>query len=156
MLEGHQIVGQAIGAAHLQALMLDAVGLVLEALEQLNTAADSDSEEVELDVEKLGSALEAALTFLGNASTQTSNLRHLRLMEDINKELVPPQSIGSKSMPCGRCETTLRHRVFRRLTLNLGRRKYQFGGHHTTRRHSLHQRCRNDSQLGSKIQNIVL
>ena len=71
-----------------QALMLDAVGPISEALEQLNSAADSESEEVELDFEKLSSALEAALTFLGNASTQTCNLQRLKLMEDINKDLV--------------------------------------------------------------------
>ena len=74
--------------ARLQALMLDAVGPISEALEQLNIASDNESEEIELDLEKLGSALEAALTFLGNASTQTSNLRRVKLMEDINKELV--------------------------------------------------------------------
>ena len=68
--------------------MLDAVAPILEVLEQLNSATDSGSEEVELDFEKLTSALEADLTFLGNASTQTSNLRRLKLMEDINKDLV--------------------------------------------------------------------
>ena len=71
--------------ARLQALML---GPISDALEQLNIASDSESDEIELDLEKLGSALEAALTFLGNASTQTSNLRRVKLMEDINKELV--------------------------------------------------------------------
>ena len=50
---------------------------------------EDDSEEIELDLERLGAALEAALTFLGNASTQTSNLKRLKLMEDINKDLVP-------------------------------------------------------------------
>ena len=74
--------------AHLQALMLDAVGPISKALEQLNIASDNESEEIELDLEKLGSALETALTFLGNASTQPSNLRRVKLMEDINKELV--------------------------------------------------------------------
>ena len=68
--------------------MMDAVDLTLEALEQINFAADSKSEEAELDLEKLGSTLESTLTFLGNASTQTSNHRHLKLMEDINKDLV--------------------------------------------------------------------
>ena len=67
--------------------MLDAVGLISDALEQLNIASDSESDEIELDLEKLGYALDAALTFLGNASTQTSNLRRVKLMEDINKEL---------------------------------------------------------------------
>ena len=48
-----------------------------------------EEEQVELDLEKLGSALEAAMNFLGNASAQTSNLRRQKLMEDINKDLVP-------------------------------------------------------------------
>ena len=43
--------------------MLDAAGLISEALKQLNTATESDSEETELDLEKLGSVLEATLTF---------------------------------------------------------------------------------------------
>ena len=49
--------------ACVQALMLDAAGPISEALEQLNTTTESDSEETELDLEKLGSILEAALTF---------------------------------------------------------------------------------------------
>ena len=57
-------------------------------MEQLNSAADSESKKVELDFKKLSSALEGTLTFLGNVSTQTSNLRRLKLMEDINKDLV--------------------------------------------------------------------
>ena len=69
--------------------MLGAAGLISEALEQLNVATEGDLEEIELDLEKLGSTLEAALTFLGNTSTQTSNLRRLKLMEDINKDMVP-------------------------------------------------------------------
>ena len=51
----------------------------------INTKAD----EVEVDLDKLGAAVEAAITFLGNASTQTANLRRQRIMEDINKDLVP-------------------------------------------------------------------
>ena len=47
-----------------------------------------EEEQVELDLEKLGSALEAAMNFLGNASAQTSNLQRQKLMEDINKDLV--------------------------------------------------------------------
>ena len=43
--------------------MLDAAGPISEALEQLNAATEGDSEEIELDLEKLGSTLEAALTF---------------------------------------------------------------------------------------------
>ena len=75
--------------AHIQALMLDVAGPISEALEQLNVTTEDDSEEIELDLEKLGATLEVAPTFLGNTSTQTSNLRRLKLMEDINKDLVP-------------------------------------------------------------------
>ena len=73
--------------AHLQTLTLDAVGPITEALEMVNRV--KEEEQVELDLEKLGSTLEAAMTFLGNASTQISNLRQQKLMEDINKDLVP-------------------------------------------------------------------
>ena len=52
---------------------MDAGDLISEALEQLILAADSESK-VKLDLEKIGSALEAPLTFLRNASTQTSDL----------------------------------------------------------------------------------
>ena len=68
--------------------MVDTVDPISEALKQLNAAKEGDSEETELDLEKFGCVLEAALAFLGNASTQTSNLRHIKLMEDINKDLV--------------------------------------------------------------------
>ena len=50
---------------------------------------NSKKEEVELDLDKLGAALEGAMTFIGNASTQVANLRRQRIMEDINKDLVP-------------------------------------------------------------------
>ena len=36
---------------------------------------NSKEGEVEVDLDKLGAALEAAMTFLGNASTHTANLR---------------------------------------------------------------------------------
>ena len=68
--------------------MLDAVGPISEVLEQLNSATDSKSKDVKLDFKKLSCTLEAALTFLGNASTQTSNLQCFKLMEDINKDLL--------------------------------------------------------------------
>lgn len=48
-----------------------------------------EDKQFKLDLEKLGSTLEAAMTFLGNASTKTSNFWWQRLMEDINKDLVP-------------------------------------------------------------------
>ena len=115
--------------ARVQALMLDAAGPISEALKQLNTTTEDDSEEVELDLEKLGSTLEAALTFLSNASTQTSNLRRLKLMRTSTKTWSPIlwtrkntslpkpqccletssrrtlQNTGSKSKPYGRCVT---------------------------------------------------
>ena len=75
-------------SACVQAQMLDAIGPISEALKLLN-AVDNESEVVELDLnKKLGSALEAALTFLGSTPTQTFNLRCFKLLEDINKDLV--------------------------------------------------------------------
>ena len=50
---------------------------------------NSEEEEVELDLDKLGAALQGAMTFIGNASTQVANMRRQRIMEDINKDLVP-------------------------------------------------------------------
>jgi len=49
---------------------------------------NSKKEGVELSLNKLGAALEGAMTFMGNASTQVANLRRQRIMEDINKDLV--------------------------------------------------------------------
>ena len=72
--------------ARIQALTLDAVGPLSEALEMINC---EEEDEVEVDLEKLGATLEAAMTFIGNASTQMANLRRQRIMEDINKDLVP-------------------------------------------------------------------
>ena len=71
---------------HIQALTLDAVGPLSEALEMINC---KEEDKVEVDLEKLGATLEAAMTFIGNASTQMANLRRQRIMEDINKDLVP-------------------------------------------------------------------
>ena len=50
---------------------------------------NGEEEEVELDLDKLGAALEAAMTYLGNTPTQAANLRRQKIMEDINKDLVP-------------------------------------------------------------------
>ena len=66
-------------------LVLDAVAAISEALAMINT----ETEEFEIDLDKLGAVLEAAMTYLGNASIQTANLRRQRIMEDINKDLVP-------------------------------------------------------------------
>lgn len=48
-----------------------------------------EEDEVEVDLEKLGATLEADMTFIGNTSIQMANLRRQRIMEDINKDLVP-------------------------------------------------------------------
>ena len=71
--------------ACLQALTLDAVGPISEAPKMIKTKVDK----VKVDLDKLGAILEAAMTFLGNTSTQTANLRRQRIMQDINKDLVP-------------------------------------------------------------------
>ena len=73
--------------ARIQALTLDAAGPLSEALEMVH-AVDGDSDQVELDLEKLVAALETSLAFIGNASCQTSNLRRQKIMEDINKDLI--------------------------------------------------------------------
>ena len=73
--------------ARIQALTLDAAGPLSEALEMVH-AVDGDSDQVELDLEKLMAALETSLAFIGNASCQTSNLRRQKIMEDINKDLI--------------------------------------------------------------------
>ena len=49
--------------AHIQALMLDVAGPISEALEQLTVTTEDDSEQIELDLEKLGATLEVAPTF---------------------------------------------------------------------------------------------
>ena len=68
-------------------------GPISDALKLLN-AVNNESGEVKLDLhKKLGSTLEAAPTFLGNTSTQTSNLRWLKLLEDINKDSVTSQAL---------------------------------------------------------------
>ena len=72
--------------ARIQALTLDTAGPLSEALEMVH-AVDGDSDQVELDLEKLVAALETSLAFIGNASCQTSNFRRQKIMEDINKDL---------------------------------------------------------------------
>ena len=69
----------------LQALTMDAMGLLWETVEMINGKEDT----VELDLDKLGAALKAAMIFFGNASTQAANLRRQKIMEGINKDLVP-------------------------------------------------------------------
>ena len=87
MLEEHEAIGQAL--ARIQALTLDAVGPLSEALEMINCEEEEDKVEVDLDLEKLGATLEATMTLIGNTSTQIANIRRQRIMEDVNKDLVP-------------------------------------------------------------------
>ena len=48
-----------------------------------------EEDEVEVNLDKTGASLEATMTFIGNASIQTANLRRQKIVEDINKNLVP-------------------------------------------------------------------
>ena len=73
--------------ARIQALTLDAARPLSEALEMVHPV-DGDSDQVELDMEKLVTALETSLAFKGNASCQTLNLQRQKIMEDINKDLI--------------------------------------------------------------------
>lgn len=70
---------------HIQTLTLDSVGSLSEAIEMINCEED----EVEVNLDKTGASLEATMTFIGNASIQTANLRRQKIVEDINKNLVP-------------------------------------------------------------------
>ena len=63
--------------------MLNAMGPLSEALEMIIC------KELKVDLEKLGTILEATMTFIVSTSTQTASLRRLTIMEDINKDLVP-------------------------------------------------------------------
>ena len=73
--------------ARIQPLALDATGPLSEALEMVH-AVDGDSDQVELDLEKLVADLETLLAFIGNASCQTSNLRRQKIVEDTSKDLI--------------------------------------------------------------------
>lgn len=76
-------LNRALG--HIQTLTLDSVGSLSEAIEMINCEEDK----IEVNLDKVGASLEATMTFIGNASTQTANLRRQKIMEDINKNLVP-------------------------------------------------------------------
>ena len=68
--------------ARIQALTLDAVGPLTELLKLLN------DDKKEITSEQVGYAVESAITLLGNASTQMSALRHQRVLEEYNKDLL--------------------------------------------------------------------
>ena len=68
--------------AHLQALTLDAVGPLTDLLEKLNSDA------VEIDADKVGYAVESAISLIGNASSQISILRREKILEEYNKDLL--------------------------------------------------------------------
>ena len=149
--------------ARIQALTLDAAGLLSEALEMVD-AVDRDSNQVELDLDKLVAAQETLLAFIGNASCQTSNLRRQKIMEDINKDLISytaeqeehftaqaPMLFGqhfmkmlqntrTRSRPCARCARSL-CRFFRRPNTDPAERKWLSPGRRlTTRKLALCQR----------------
>ena len=68
--------------ARLQALTLDAVGLLTDLLEKLN------SDTVEIDTDEVGYTVESAITLIGNASSQISILRREKILEEYNKDLL--------------------------------------------------------------------
>ena len=67
--------------SRIQALFLDAVG----PLSQLLDGAHSGSQ---LTIDDMEDAVKAALTFLGNASSQCISLRRVGILEEYNKDLV--------------------------------------------------------------------
>ena len=75
---------KAIG--RIQALTLDAVGPLAEALDLINTT--TDAEQPDLDLEKVATCIEAAVTFLGNAACNMSTLRCTKILEEYNKDLL--------------------------------------------------------------------
>ena len=68
--------------ACLQALTLDAVGPLTDLLEKLNSDA------VEIDADKVGCAVEPAITLIGNASSQISIFRREKILEEYNMDLL--------------------------------------------------------------------
>ena len=50
--------------------------------------ATSDSKEPELDLERVASCIEAAVTFLGNTACNMSTLCRTKILEDYNKDLL--------------------------------------------------------------------
>jgi len=73
--------------SRIQALFLDAVGPLIGVLEGINQGK-------ELSIEDVEGAVKAALTFLGNASSQCTSLRRIGILHNYNKDLV---SYGTES-----------------------------------------------------------
>jgi len=72
--------------ARIQALNSDALGPLTELLELLNR--EDDEEEAPDLRERVGYAVESAITLLGNAFVQMSALRRQKVLEEYNKELI--------------------------------------------------------------------
>lgn len=68
--------------SRIQALMLDAIAPLSQAMELFH----SDAEEI--SSEQIAKAVESAITLLGNASSQMSSLRRTRVLQEYNRELV--------------------------------------------------------------------
>ena len=71
--------------AHLQALVLDAMGPLTALLEKM--ASSEESSEDAIDLQTVEDAVHSALVLLENASTQFSVYRHTKVLEDFNKDL---------------------------------------------------------------------
>ena len=67
--------------SRIQALLLDAVGPLSDLLDKVNNST-------ELSVEDMEGAVKAALTFIGNASSQCTTLHRTGILEEYNKDLV--------------------------------------------------------------------
>ena len=67
--------------SRIQALFLDAVGPLSGLLDSINKGTEVALDDVE-------GAVKAALTFIGNASSQCTSLRRVGILEEYNKDLV--------------------------------------------------------------------
>jgi len=65
----------------IQALFLDAVGPLSGLLENINKGT-------EVTLDDMEGAVKAALTFIGNVSSQRTSLRRVSILEEYNKDLV--------------------------------------------------------------------
>ena len=68
--------------ARLQAITFNAVGPLTDLLEKLNSDA------VEIDADKVGYAVESAITLIGNVSSQISIFRREKILEEYNMDLL--------------------------------------------------------------------
>ena len=62
--------------------------LFLDAAEPLSGLLDSINQGTEVTLDDVESAVKAALTFLGNASSQCTTLRRVNILEEYNKDLI--------------------------------------------------------------------